>query len=426
MSGIHLMVGMVFFLLFPPPAAGAWDAGFGGHVRMAGSAGWYDSDHITGLVTDGDALWDGSADLRLKSLMGWGERLTLEAHLEVRTAGWQTRQAASDLEPLTPAGVFLVPAAPSDDRQLFSLTRILSDEPNRVDVLRVDRLAATYAGERATLRLGRQALSWGNGMLFNPMDLLNPFAPADVVRDYKTGVDMVLVQTFSDTLSDLQIAYVPRRNPETGQVSFSESSLGLKMSLAATGADWDLVAARHYADTVLGLGTTRYVGGAAWRMDVTWTQLADQNDPYGYLSAVTNLDYSWVWQDQNWYGLVELYFNGLGQNAAAMAVSDTALTTRLERGEVFTTGKWYAAAQLRFEAHPLVNLYAAVIANLHDGSALVQPRAIWDAKQWLQVRAGLDIPLGGSGTEFGGIADPFIHRTLGPPLRAYIQCTCYF
>ena len=422
---IYILLGM-FLFISPPSPAGAWYAGFGGHVRVAGSADQYDSDHVVGLVKDDGALWNGSADLRLKSFLGYGERLTLDTHLAVWTAGGQTRRAASDLAPLTPAGAALVSAPPSDDSQLFSLTRILNDDPGRVDVLRVDRLAATWAGDRITLRLGRQALTWGNGMIFNPLDLLNPFAPTDVVRDYKAGVDMALVQAFSDTFSDFQIACVPRRNPETGQVSFSESSLGVKMSLAAAGADWDLLAARHYADTVLGVGMTRYVGAAAWRTDVTWTRLAGPRGPDGFVSAVTNLDYSWVWQDRNWYGLVEIYYNGLGRNSAAAAAFDTDLAPRLERGEVFTTGKWYAAAQLRFEAHPLINLYAAVIANLHDGSALIQPRAIWDAQQWLQVLAGCDMPLGGGGTEFGGGVDPFTRRTLDPPVRVYVQCTCHF
>jgi hypothetical protein len=420
------MVVMSLLLLLLPLPAGALDTGFGGQVRMSGSAGWYDSDHVTGLVTDDDALLDGSAGLRLKSYFGWGSGLTLDTHLEIRVAGGDTRQAASDLEQLTPAGATLTPGPPSDDSQLFSLTRILTDESGHIGVARVDRLVATYPGERVTLRLGRQALSWGNGMLFNPMDLFNPFSPADVVRDYKVGVDMVLVQTFVGIVSDLQVAYVPRRNPETGGVSFSESSLGFKMRSSLADIDWDLMAARHYADTVLGLGATRYVGGAAWRTDVTWTWLEDHNDPDGYLSAVTNLDYSWVWRDRNWYGLVELYFNGLGKNDATLAAMDTALIARLQRGEVFTTGRWYAAAQLLFEVHPLVNLTASGIVNLYDGSTLLQPYATWDAKQWLQVRAGLDIPLGSVGTEFGGDLDPFTLRTLGPPLRAYVQCTCYF
>ena len=33
--------------------------------------------------------------------------------------------------------------------------------------------------------VGRQAVTWGNGLIFNPMDLFNPFSPVDIERDYK-------------------------------------------------------------------------------------------------------------------------------------------------------------------------------------------------------------------------------------------------
>jgi hypothetical protein len=56
--------------------------------------------------------------------------------------------------------------------RLFSLTHVISDDENRLMYHRLDRLSATYTNEIITVRAGRQAQTWGNGLVFNPMDAL--------------------------------------------------------------------------------------------------------------------------------------------------------------------------------------------------------------------------------------------------------------
>jgi len=37
-------------------------------------------------------------------------------------------------------------------------------------------------------------LSWGNGLVFSPMDIVNPFDPTAVDTEYKAGDDMLYGQ----------------------------------------------------------------------------------------------------------------------------------------------------------------------------------------------------------------------------------------
>ena len=60
------------------------------------------------------------------------------------------------------------------------------------------------------LRFGRQALSWGNGLFYAPMDLVNPFDPAAIDTEYKAGDDMLYLQYLQDSGNDLQAAVVVR------------------------------------------------------------------------------------------------------------------------------------------------------------------------------------------------------------------------
>ena len=68
--------------------------------------------------------------------------------------------------------------------------------------------------------VGRQAVTWGNGLMFNPMDLFNPFAPSNTVRDYKMGDDLVSVRFNGEGGKELNLLYIPRRNITTGPCGF--------------------------------------------------------------------------------------------------------------------------------------------------------------------------------------------------------------
>src|SRR5436190_6089933 len=68
----------------------------------------------------------------------------------------------------------LIPAPPST---LLDLTSLLYDHANLKSEQSIDRLSIGYAAEDLVVRIGRQALTWGGGLVFRPMDLFDPFAP---------------------------------------------------------------------------------------------------------------------------------------------------------------------------------------------------------------------------------------------------------
>ena len=121
------------------------------------------------------------------------------------------------------------------------------------------------------------------------------------------------------------------------------------------------------------------------------------------VSLDANLDYSWTWVGKNMYGLVEFFYNGLGQDEYVKAIVDPAVLERLARGELFTLGKAYLSGLIQLETHPLVNIYLTLINNLEDPSGIIQPKMVWDIKQYLQLNAGATIYYGGGGTEYGGV-----------------------
>jgi hypothetical protein len=297
----------------------------------------------------------------------------------------------------------------SDDRRWWDLTHTIKNEGSQLVVQRLDRLSVAYTGEHMVWRFGRQAISWGNGMVFTPMDIFNPFDPAAVDKEYKTG-------------DDLQGVAVVRRNPRTGDVENEQSSLAIKYHGFLGMNEYDLLIAEHYGDRILGLGGIFNIGSAVGRGDLTWTDTGNES----VFSMATSISYSWTWGGKNINGLLEYYHNGFGQRDGAYSPGELArnpeLLKRISRGELFTLARNYVAVSAAVEINPLFRLIPNLFLNLDDPSTLAQLVAQYDWKQNLQILAAVNIPIGPDGSEYGGIELPTenLYFSTGPGFFAQL------
>ncbi len=377
-------------MLILPAAAAGDPPQWGGHLRGRAEVLWPDSSN--GIV-------DGIGEARLKSqanLSSWGR---LDLHYEGVWAVGDTAGDSLSAVGIDPGGGTGGP--PGAPRRLMDLSRTVTERGDAVAYHRIDRLSLTLFPQWGTVTLGRQALTWGNGLLFNPMDLFNPFSPTDFDRDYKVGDDMVSVSLAGKGMTGLQGLYVPRRS-EDGDLDWTASSAATKLHTAVGTTELDLTLAVHYGDPVVGVGAMGYLGGAAWRSDLVVTSMDDAPGSEAAIQWVVNLDYAWTLGGKNCYGGLEYYHNSLGADDPADAAFDPVLMERLVRGEIHTLGRDYLAGQVRIELHPLVNAFFTGVVNLGDPSAVFQPRAVYDFRQNLQWLLGGTVYAGGPGTEYGG------------------------
>jgi hypothetical protein len=400
---------------------------WGGQLKFQPSVSDVDSDSLFGAVEDGN-YYDANINGRIKNRIFFSDSIDFETHYEmVFLTGdtWRRGQQLDETFPGLLENVGLQIRAIEDDRRLFDLTSAIEENDNYILYHRLDRLVLTFKQNWGVIRVGRQAVTWGNGLLFNPMDLFNPFAPTDIERDYKVGDDLLSVQTPIGETRNLQLLVVPRRNPETRDVEADQSSLAGKFHFATGTLETDLMAAIHYEDLIFGIGNVGYLGDAAWRVDVTWTLQEDGNRD-NYLSLVANIDYSWVWAGKNFYGLVEYFFSGLGDDDYAENLFDSDFSERFDRGELFTLGRNYLSGTIQIELHPLINFYLTVINNIEDPSGIFQPRFIWNALDNLEITLGGNFYYGGSETEFGGFTIPGTAFQQKAPDRVFLWATFYF
>jgi hypothetical protein len=351
---------------------------FSGHskVRLVGQS--YPDDSLLRDIAGRRSL-DAAAELRL-NFSAKRERWSL--HTDYQLIALDSK--------FLPAGV------PDDARRLFDFTRSIADGGDSEFVHRLDRFWVGFSGDKVVVRAGRQALSWGNGLFFAPMDLVNPFDPTTIDTEYKSGDDMLYGQYLRDNGDDVQAAAVFRRDPESSDLDSGQGTAAIKYHGFAGEREYDVLVAEHYGNAVIGFGFAGSVGGAIWRGDLVITDAEDDT----VTELVTNLSYSWMWKERNVSGMAEYYYDGIDRH--------------------------YLAGGITIEMSPLWTVSPTLIANADDPSALLQLVTRYSLSDNATFLGSVNLPLGSNDTEFGGPATGVPNRYLSFDYGVFAQLAWYF
>ena len=321
----------------------------------------------------------------------------------------------------------------SDDLRLLNLADDLNDGRRHRALHRLDRLNAQWRSNHWAVTVGRQAVSWGSGIVFQPLDPFNPFAPTAVDRDYKAGDDLVLIERLFDNGHDAQLLHVFRRD-RLDSVAGDVASTAAKWHGYAGSFEFEVIAAQHYDTEFFGLSGRVPVGPAVLRSDIAMrrgiSQDALHND-WGVLGVI-NIDVAFPWRGRTVYAFAEYFHNdfGLAELPTPLTALSADLQAGLERGEFFNLMRDYLALGGTFEWHPLLTQQLTVITNLHDSSSLVQMQFAYDVGQNQNMQLGWIGSTGGSGDEFAPITVGMMPTgqslTQGGGDRVYLRWAGYF
>lgn len=391
----------------------------GGHAKYFFLLSTFPDDSLFLDYIDNPTL-DHKGDMRLK--FDWRkEKVEIAADYQMIAAHGDGFELTNSL----PGNILVTESVPTDKYRLFDLTSVISENSDSTLLHRLDRLYVGITGNSTVLRIGRQAVSWGNGLIYSPMDFFNPFDPAAVDKEYKTGDDMIYGQYLTQSGDDMQAVWVFRRD-KNGDVSSDVDSIAAKYHGFAGDKEYDLLIAQHYDDHVFAFGGLSDLGTALWRGDITITDTESDN----VFSLVTSLSYSWVAWNRNISGIAEYFYNGFGQadgdySPAALAANPD-LVERIIRGELFTLGRHYLALSVMIEMTPLWSLTPNAFINVGDGSMLAQLVTNYDLKQDLQILAAVNVPVGPASSEYGGIDSGIPGKQLSTGPGIFAQLAWYF
>ena len=342
-------------------------------------------DHILMPPTDtAQAFVDG----RLKLDWTLSNAISIEAH-HVITAGTPQYQTQLQIE-LAQMGVEM------EDSASTMMTGVGLQAPEAIELSwrledtdlflqgRTDRLFAQATVGQSTIRLGRQAISFGHGMVFNPMDLVQPFSIATIDNEYKAGIDALRIERYFGMTGQI-----------TGVVAYAGSwdIEGLTAVVNANGTfgmtDLSLFGGLVRSDRVVGTGVASSIGAVGLHSDVTLT-LPDSDDEDPFVRATTGA----FWRPFSTSSVtMEYYYQSLGAEKAADYL-EFAQSDRYARGEIWVMGQHYLSLAWAQEITALSSGSLALIGNVVDASMLLSPSLSISVSDEVQMVAGGFVGLG--------------------------------
>jgi hypothetical protein len=255
--------------------------------------------------------------------------------------------------------------------ELIDLTWSFADEGATAAVQgRTDRLYLRAALPAVDITLGRQPVSFGSGLFFSPIDLVNPFFPTTIDTEYKPGVDALRTDVY---ISTSRITLVAAYAGEEGELKdLTDLNLAASSQITVATTDFSLFYGSIHRDQVFGAGIISSIGPVGVHTDATYT-LPDGDDEEPFARVVLGAD----GRPAEKVGISgEVYLQTLGVTDPDDYLQQLS-GERYARGELWTAGRYYAAISLGYQVVPLISLSGAVIANLSDPSAFIAPGISW-------------------------------------------------
>lgn len=285
-------------------------------------------------------------------------RLRLESRF--RRGDW-TLEAAYDLELL--AGSFLdtpefaiLKDAP--DPRYWDLQDELRESGDLMARHQIYRGTVQWNSPIGDLRLGRQQVNWSTALIWNPMDILNPFDPLQLEPDERIGVDALLWDKPWGDLGRISAVHAPQSRD-------GEASTALRVKRYIAGVDAGLMAGEFAGVTKAGLSGSGSVGGTAWRTEIVWSE---QGGGDRYWQAVADLN----WSFRDGVNLAaEYFYNGRPDPLQTPNLSAVTAT------EPLYAGRHYTGLLVWQDINPFWQYRVVAIRNADDASWVLYPRSIW-------------------------------------------------
>ena len=330
----------------------------------------------------------GFETVRLQAHLAYGDWLQAEA-------AWQVTGSLAS-HPQFSNGASLSGFVPTGDsggaqRRLIDFNPVLATSGTLLLQHNLDRLFVKFTTRVFDLTIGRQVLSWGTGHLWNPTDLLSPFAPTTVDKEVRRGVDAVRASIPIAETTQLELLWLPQK-----VAADNGGAARLQANLA--GYDFSISAAKYVRDLVFGLDFAGDLGPLGLHGEGAYTVALDGlGDPKtavhvgeNFLRAVVGVD----WKPTDKFVLMlEYHFNGYGATSPS-GYLEKLTSARVQRGEVFGAGRHYLGLVAAWQVSELFSVQGLLLGNLTDPSAMFVPSLEWWFEQNVIVRAGAFIPIG--------------------------------
>lgn len=337
----------------------------------------------------------GAALFRLRFELGarLGEHLTAQIAYEHRVL------ASSDRG----IGVGLLPSSAVPPYRFAALDwTIVDDAPSYTHRHEIDRAFLALHLPFLELTAGRQAIGLGRGVMFSAVDLFAPFAPAEVDREWRRGVDGVHAELRIPGLRELSGDVIAVfGNVETGQLE-SWSVIG-RLRAVLGDVDAELLVGRRGEDGFVGGAVSATVADAEVHGELALFGTDGQGVDgglFGTRGVVGKGLIGGSYMIDFWRGIrvvLEYHYSGFGVDSVATRpdiLLDPDFQARFVRGDSQILGRHALALALSTDLLDDLSAGVSYLQSPVDGSGMVTTSFTWVTSDMLTLLLNVSVPWG--------------------------------
>jgi hypothetical protein len=274
--------------------------------------------------------------------------------------------------------------------ELFAASGLLEEQLD--EDIKLYRAYVDLYLPRTDIRVGRQGIAWGTGILWNPTDIYSPVDALDPKKEF-AGIDAVRVIVQLAELAEAVVVYAPEQKADSGRVSLrlAASLMGVDFSTSYT---FD---GNHSRD-VVGLDMKGELGIGLWAEGAFFSSPQGVQVPRGedreFVKVSVGADYTFP-VGSGIYSAAEYFRDESGSKE--LTLDDY---VSLAEGDRESLGREYVFLSSSYTTDDYFTLRASVIANLDDGSMVLFPTLSHRWSESLEVVLGVDLFVGEEGSEF--------------------------
>lgn len=258
-----------------------------------------------------------------------------------------------------------------------------------------DRACIDYTIENVQIKLGRQRVNWGIGLVWNPNDIFNAFSYIDFDYEERPGSDAVSVTWYRSPVSSLDVVGKVDKTPVDSSYQYTAAARYL---FNVKNYDFQFIAGKRNNDIVGGFGWSGAIKNMSFRgeMSVFVPVLKRNIDNKTAIVATVEADYTF--ENQIYlHGAALFNSSGKLKNAESMNLFVTQNDLSAKK---LSYGMFEIFTQISYPVSPIFDVGLAAMFNPADVSAYLSPNCTFSLADSLELILNTQLLLGKSGSEY--------------------------
>jgi hypothetical protein len=283
----------------------------------------------------------------------------------------------------------------SVDQGLVDLSWNIFNKRGAVFNTSFDRVCMDLTLKTVQIKIGRQRVNWGIGLVWNPNDIFNAFSYIDFDYEERPGSDAVSISWYRSATSTLDVVGKISRNPAD---SARLSTLAARYLFNLKNYDLQFIAGKFNDDFISGFGWSGAIKNVSFRGEMSvFTPVMNRNIHHK-TTVVATIEFDYTFGNQLYLHSAAL-FNSSGKTQNPEGMNLLATQNDLSAKKL-SYGKYELFGQAAYPVSPVSRIGLAAMLNPVDLSTYLTPNCVFSLADNLELMLNAQLLLGKSNTEY--------------------------